>query len=120
MGTREASSGFLFSLLTPEGIDPLFFGFVYFLSIPLFIASMALLLRNIHTGRPVLAPSTLSVVFLIGSYIYLSSSGTLFPPLAYIAVSVLLAIVTGFVMMIIRSQKGYSPRKKPFRRRFRN
>lgn len=117
MGTKEASAGILLSPLSADGIDPLFSGLLYFISIPLFIASTAFLLRNIHAGKPVIVPAILSILFLLGSNLYLSSAGTVLPPWAYLTVATLLAFIAGLTLLLIRNQKGYITRRRLPRRR---
>lgn len=117
MGTQEASAGFLISTLLTNGLDPLYSGLLYFISIPLFILTTSILLRNIHIGKPVLFPALLSLVFLFGSYTYLSSAGTILPLWVYLAIAFLIAIVTGFSMMIVRNQGGLPGNRKLRRRR---
>jgi hypothetical protein len=116
MRPQEAFDGFLLSTLLTDSLDPLFSGLLYFISIPLFIITTAILLRNIHTGKPLLIPALLSLLFLSGSYIYLSSAGTILPSWAYLAIAFLIAVITGFSMMIVLNQ-GKRQRKRKLRRR---
>jgi uncharacterized membrane protein YhhN len=104
-------------LLLFSGVDPLVSGLLYFISIPLFIASLAIFLRNIHIGKPILVPGLLSLLFLAGSYLYLASAGTMFPAWAYLAATMVIAIPIAFTM-IYRNQ-GKSQRRKLTRRRAR-
>jgi hypothetical protein len=91
-------------------MDPLVSGLIYFISIPLFIVSTALWLRNIHIGKAALLPASSSVVFLFGSYIYLSSVNTVLPVWAYLIAAVVIAILSSFALLIYRHE-GSSTRR---------
>jgi O-antigen/teichoic acid export membrane protein len=103
--------GFPHPLLAHSGVDPLVSGLIYFISIPLFIVSTALWLRNIHIGKPAAAPAALSVVFLLGSYIYLSSVNTVLPVWAYLVAAIVVAILASFALLIYRNE-GSSNRRR--------
>lgn len=111
MGFFSTFAGFHLANFSHPDIDPLFSGLAYFISIPLFIASTALLLRNIHMGRPVTIPAMLSLVFLAGSYIYLSSVNTILPAWVYLAAAIAVAVPTGFALLFFRNT-GKIPRQK--------
>ncbi|NTW53903.1 MAG: hypothetical protein HGB15_03895 [Chlorobaculum sp.] len=92
-------------------MDPLVSGLIYFISIPLFIASTALWLRNIHIGKAATVPATLSIVFLVGSYIYLSSVGTMLPVWAYLIAAIIVAIIISFALLFFRNRGSNSRRR---------
>ena len=91
-------------------MDPLVSGLIYFISIPLFIVSTALWLRNIHIGKPSALSAVFSIVFLLGSYIYLSSANTVFPVWTYLIAAIILAILASFALLIYRHE-GASTRR---------
>ena len=63
---------------TPD-IDPLVFGLVYSVSIPLFIASGAWLVRNIRSKISLILPSLLSTLFITAACVYISTAALMIP-----------------------------------------
>ncbi len=92
-------------------MDPLVSGLIYFISIPLFIVSTAWWLRNIHIGKPAALSALFSIVFLLGSYIYLSSVNTMLPVWAYLIAALVVAILSSFALLIYRHE-GASTRRR--------
>jgi 4-amino-4-deoxy-L-arabinose transferase-like glycosyltransferase len=117
MKVTDHIGSFLKAAGETQGIDPLVFGLLYFITIPLFMFSAAWLFRNIRLRKSVLLPALLSLIFLLSAYLYFAASGTVMPPWAYLTIATATAAGTGFAWASLRHQFPERARRKLHRQR---
>lgn len=98
-------------------IDPLLFGLLYSVSIPLFIASVAWLVRNIRSKISVIFPSLLSMLFITAAGIYLSTAAIAIPAWIILLISTIAATGIGTAWAALdhkipKASRRRLPRKK--------
>ena len=72
------------------GVDPLIFGIIYVGAIPFFMASIAWLVRNRRTGRPITLPVLSAGCFFVSAYVYLAFVGKNIPAWVWVILAALI------------------------------
>ena len=72
------------------GVNPFIFGAIYVGAIPFFSLSIAWLVRNLRSKRPVVAPLLAAGFFFISAYLYLLIAGKNIPAWVFVFIVVLL------------------------------
>jgi peptidoglycan/LPS O-acetylase OafA/YrhL len=70
-----------------HGINPVVFGMLYFGSIPVFMAAVAWLLKNLRRHKPIMLPAFLAVFSYLASYLYLIIAGEDIPAWIYMIIA---------------------------------
>ncbi len=99
------------------GIDPLVLGLLYFCTIPLFIAAMAWMTRNVQTKKQVILPAGLSIISCIAAYVYLAAVGTVIPAWICLVVAAAIAIAIGSAWAAMQYRLPQLGRRRLPRRR---
>ena len=89
---RSEIGGWFFGLGKKYGVDPLIFGAIYVGAIPFFSLSLAWLVRNLRSKRPLIAPLMSTSFFFVSAYIYLLTAGKNIPVWVYVFVVVMLLL----------------------------
>ncbi len=89
---RSDLGGWFFGLGRRYGVDPLIFGAIYVGAIPFFSLSIAWLVRNLRSRRPLIAPLMSSGFFFVSAYLYLLIAGKHIPVWVYVFVVVMLTL----------------------------
>lgn len=87
----EPILGSIYAISDEYGVNPLIFGFLYFVTVPTFWVSLIYLGRNLRQQRPLLIPVTGIVASQLLCYIYLFSVGKNLPLWVYV-------LVTGLIL----------------------
>lgn len=96
----DAVTQWFLGLGAKYGVNPLVFGAIYVGAIPLFLASIAWLVRNARRHRPLAPPAITAGFFFVSAYLYLIVVGHDVPAWAYVALAVL---VTASGVSAVRS-----------------
>jgi O-antigen/teichoic acid export membrane protein len=108
----EFISGILKTAENDYGINPIVFAILYFGSIPLFMVSLAWLLRNIRQKRQLIVPALCSIIFFLASYLYLIVAGDNIPVWIYLVIAA--AITGGIVLALLTARRELTRRtEKP-------
>ena len=75
----QSVQDWFFSLGDKYGVDPIVFGSIYVGAIPLFMLSIAWLVRNKRAGKSIVLPVLFAGGFFISAYVYLAIVGTNIP-----------------------------------------
>lgn len=79
-------------------VNPVIFGSIYVGAIPFFFASVAWLVKNIRTKKPVFMPVMTASFFFISAYLYLIIAGRNIPVWVYIFIA--LVVIYGVITTI--------------------
>ena len=102
-----------FLSLGPQyGVNPIIFGSIYVGAIPFFTLSVAWLVRNLRSGKPIVTPTLLAGFFFISAYLYLLIAGRNIPLWVYLFIAALVGFGIYSTVMKIRAQvaAGNTPR----------
>ena len=80
---RSDIEGWFFGLSAKYGVNPWIFGGIYIGAIPFFSLSIAWLVRNLRSRRPVIAPLLAAGFFFTSAYLYLLVAGKNIPAWVY-------------------------------------
>ncbi len=89
---RSDIGGWFFGLGRRYGVDPLIFGAIYVGAIPFFSLSIAWLIRNLRSRRPLIAPLMSAGFFFVSAYLYLLIAGKNIPVWVYAFVVAMLTL----------------------------
>ena len=76
----------IFELGLRYDVNPLIFGTIYVGAIPIFSASVAWIIRNYRSHKPIMLPVISATLFFISSYLYLIWAGENVPFWVYIVI----------------------------------
>ncbi len=86
------------------GVDPLTFGIIYVVAIPLFLASVAWLVRSARGGRPLAMPAACASFSFFSSYLYILMMGENMPVWVYVLIGVMVVYGIGATFLKVRWQ----------------
>jgi len=72
------------------GVNPVIFATIYIGAIPLFLASIAWLVRNARAGKPTVLPVMCAGACFVSAYVYLAIAGRNIPVWVWIFLAVLI------------------------------
>lgn len=72
------------------GVNPVIFASIYIGAIPLFLASIAWLVRNARAGKPTVLPVMCAGACFVSAYVYLAISGRNIPVWVWVFLAVLI------------------------------
>lgn len=75
----ESIQAWFLSLGTEYGVNPFIFGAIYIGAIPLFMASVAWLVKNYRAGKSIVVPMLCAGSCFISAYVYLAIAGRNIP-----------------------------------------
>lgn len=81
----------LLGLGADYGVNPYIFAGIYIGAIPLFLLSIAWLVRRARSGRSTVLPTMLAGFFFVSAYLYLAIAGENIPVWVWIFLAVLIA-----------------------------
>lgn len=87
----EAISTWANDLGAQYGVNPVIFASIYIGAIPLFLASIAWLVRNARAGKPTLLPVMAAGMCFVSAYVYLAIAGRNIPVWVWVFLAVLIA-----------------------------
>lgn len=99
----EAFKEWFLSLGEKYGVNPIIFGLIYVGAIPFFTASVAWLIRNLRSGRPIVLPTLCASFCFVSAYLYLAIAGKNIPTWVY---AVIVAMVGYGAYSTIRKVKS--------------
>ena len=91
------------------GVNPIIFGAVYVGGIPFFTASVAWLIRNLKSGRPIQLPILSAGFFFISAYLYLIIFGENIPFWVYGFIVAMISYGIWATLRRIRAQTAMNP-----------
>ena len=86
----EAANEWILGLGAQYGVNPYIFGAIYVGAIPLFLASVAWLVKRARAGRSTAVPTMLAGFFFVSAYIYLAIFGEDIPRWVWVFLAVLI------------------------------
>lgn len=86
----DAISTWANGLGTQYGVNPVIFATIYIGAIPLFLASIAWLVRNARAGRPTVLPVMCAGACFVSAYVYLAIAGRNIPLWVWVFLAVLI------------------------------
>lgn len=87
----EQINEWILALGAQYGVNPYIFGAIYIGAIPLFLASIAWLIKRARAGRSTIAPTMLAGFFFVSAYLYLAIFGQDIPVWVWIFLAALIA-----------------------------
>ncbi len=87
----QSLKDWFFSLGENYGVDPIVFGAIYVGAIPLFMLSIAWLVRNKRAGKSIVLPTLSAGICFVSAYVYLAIVGTNIPVWVWIFLGILIA-----------------------------
>jgi hypothetical protein len=99
----DAAVDWFFRLGAAYGVDPIIFGSISVGAIPFFWLSVAWLVRNLRTGRPVLLPMLATGASMLSSYVYLFIAGENLPVWVY---GMVIALIGYSAYSTLRTVRG--------------
>lgn len=92
------------SLGEKYNVNPVIFGSIYVGAIPFFFASVAWLVKNIRSKKPVFIPVMLASFFFVSAYLYLIIVGRNIPAWVYIFILLMVAYGIGSTVQKVKNK----------------
>lgn len=92
------------SLGAEYGVDPIIFGSISIGAIPFFWLSVAWLVRNLRSGKPIFLPVLATSLCVLSAYIYLFIAGENLPVWVYAFVAALIGYSAYSTVTTVRKQ----------------
>jgi len=93
-----------FSLGAQYGVNPLIFGAIYVGAIPLFMLSIAWLVRNLRRKRSIILPMLCAGLCFVSAYLYLIVAGMNVPVWVYLLIAGMVLIGIYSTIKKVRKQ----------------